>query len=452
MTKPAQIQFKRLLLILSLAIAVGYLLGSIAWALVAVLAGLLAWQYLQLYRLMRWLRHSSSREVPESHGSWGELFDELYRLLNRHRKAEGKLRGVIERVQESTSALSDAVVMVDGNGDLEWWNRSAKHLLGFKRPDDVGQQITNLIRDPIFVRYLYQRDFSEPLELPSPADKRIQLQFMVTEFGRSEMLMLVRDVTRISQLERMRRDFVGNASHELRTPLTVIRGYLETLQDQFEGQHPGLLRALRQMEGQAKRMDNLVTDMLTLSRLETTDGMLDELPIDIGRMLREVCNDACRLAPEKEQRIELVLDEGYVLMGHEKELHSAFSNLATNAVKYTPEQGEVKIRWWVDKKGGHYEVCDSGIGIEAHHLKRLTERFYRVDDGRSTAEGGTGLGLAIVKHVMIRHNAQLEVQSTPGKGSCFRCHFPSQLVRESQIDEEIEDDEDEDELDLETQR
>ena len=458
MTRSAKFQFRRQLLILLAALFVGWLIGSVAWALVAALGGLLVWHSWQLYRLMLWLRHSSSREVPESRGSWGELFDELYRLLNRHRKAEGKLRQVIERVQESTSALRDAVVMVDTNGELEWWNRSAKRLLGLRRPDDMGQPITNLIRDPIFLRYLEQRQFGEPLELPSPLDKRVQLQFMVTEFGRSERLMLIRDVTRLHQLERMRQDFVGNASHELRTPLTVIRGYLETLQDQFDGQQPGLVRALQQMEGQAKRMDNLVTDMLMLSRLENTDGMLDELPIDIGRMLREVRNDAQRLAPEKNQRIELEVDEGFALLGQEKELLSAFSNLATNAVKYTPAEGQVSIRWWVDDRGGHYEVCDSGIGIESQHLKRLTERFYRVDDGRSTAQGGTGLGLAIVKHVMIRHGAQLEVQSEPGRGSCFRCHFPAALLQPKH-DEQYDDeqyDEEEDEfglnLDLEDER
>ncbi len=428
-------QFKSQLLLILLAGLVGWVQGDLAWGLVLVLSPLLLWHGWQLYRLIQWLRQGDHRQVPESRGVWGEVFDQLYRLLNRHRQAESKLRQVIARVQESTSALRDAVVMVDASGELEWWNRSARRLLGLKRPDDLGQSITNLIRDPRFVRYLELRQFAEPLELASPIDNRIKLQFTVTEFGQSDRLMIIRDVSRLHQLERMRRDFVGNASHELRTPLTVIHGYVETLQDQYaDQQQPVLMRALQQMEGQAKRMGNLVTDMLMLSRLETTDSMVDELPIDIGRMLREVREDAADLAPEKQQQIVLEADERFLLLGQEKELLSAFSNLATNAVKYTPEHGRIGIRWWVDDDGGHFEVCDSGIGIEKLHLLRLTERFYRVDDGRSTSQGGTGLGLAIVKHVMIRHGGLLEVDSQPGQGSCFRCHFPIKLVQPKPAD------------------
>ncbi|MEH6471391.1 MAG: phosphate regulon sensor histidine kinase PhoR [Halopseudomonas sp.] len=433
MHQPVKFLFKRQLLVLLLAVVVGWLLGSVAWALVLALAGLLLWHSWQLNRLMSWLRKSDHREVPEGRGLWGDLFDDLYRLLNRHRKAEAKLRQVINRVQKSTSALRDAVVMLDSNGDLEWWNRSARRLLGLRRPDDIGQPITNLIRDPRFLRYIELRQFGEPLELPSPIDTRMQLQFTVTEFGQSDCLMLIRDVTRLQQLERMRRDFVGNASHELRTPLTVIRGYLETLQEQ-QDLPPVMQRALQQMEGQSIRMGNLVTDMLMLSRLETTDSLVDELPIDIGRMLREVREDAASLAPEKQLHIQLDVDERNLLLGQEKELLSAFSNLATNAVKYTPAEGRVDLRWWVDDQGGHFEVCDTGVGIDTLHLGRLTERFYRVDDGRSTAQGGTGLGLAIVKHVMIRHGGVLEVDSLPGKGSCFRCHFPTKLIQPKQAD------------------
>lgn len=427
-------QFKRQLLWLSLAMLVGWWQGEVAWALVFALTALLLWHSLQLYRLMTWLDKNDHREVPEAPGVWGDLFDELHRLLNRHRKAEDKLRQVIARVQKSTSALQDAVIMLDSSGDLEWWNRSARRLLGLRRPDDIGEPITNLIRNPRFLRYLERRQFGEPLELASPINSRVQLQFTVTEFGQSDRLMIIRDVTRLEHLERMRRDFVGNASHELRTPLTVIRGYLETLQDQFAGQQPVLERALQQMEGQAKRMANLVTDMLMLSRLETTDRPMDELPIDIGRMLREVVEDITALAPDKQLDLQLEVDERYLLRGQEHELLSAFTNLATNAVKYTPAKGRITIRWEVDAEGGHYEVCDTGVGIETHYLERLTERFYRVDDSRSSAQGGTGLGLAIVKHVMIRHGGVLEVDSLPGKGSCFRCHFPAKLVQLKQVD------------------
>jgi two-component system phosphate regulon sensor histidine kinase PhoR len=423
--------FKRQALLLLLALLVGWLLDSTAWVLVLVLAALLLWNSWQLYRLFQWLRHSERDQTPESQGLWGLVFDEVHGVLERHRRTEAKLRQVIGRGQQSTAALREAVVMLDSQGELEWWNQAAQRLLGLKRPEDNGQPITNLIRDPAFTRYLLRRQFHEPLELPSPINNRVQLQFTVTEFGSSERLLLIRDITRMHQLERMRQDFVGNASHELRTPLTVIRGYLETLQDQFSDQQPVLLRAFRQMEAQALRMDNLVTDMLMLSRLETTDNLVDELPIDIGRMLREVREDTASLAVDRELTVNLDVDERYLLLGQEKELFSAFSNLAANAVKYTA-RGRVDIRWWVDEQGGHYEVCDTGVGIEEQHLQRLAERFYRVDDGRSRAEGGTGLGLAIVKHVMMRHASSLEVDSQPGQGSCFRCHFPSVRLQSRQ--------------------
>ncbi|MEH6649533.1 MAG: phosphate regulon sensor histidine kinase PhoR [Motiliproteus sp.] len=435
MDQPNLFVFKRQLLLIAVAALIGWLVGEVAWALVLVLSGLLLWHGWQLQRLISWLKRSDHREVPEGRGLWGGVFDELYRLLNRHRKAEAKLRRVISRVQVSTSALRDAVVMVDSSGELEWWNRAAKRLLGLRRPSDMGEPITNLIRDPRFSRYLELRQFDEPLELTSPIDSQLKLQFTVTEFGQSERLMLIRDVTRLHQLERMRSDFVGNASHELRTPLTVISGYIETLQDQFvEQQQPVLMRALQQMEGQARRMGNLVTDMLMLSRLESTDSLVDELPLDIGRMLRDVREEGAALAPEKQQQVILKADERFLLLGQEKELHSAFSNLVTNAVKYTPAQGRIDIRWWVDDHGGHFEVCDSGIGIEKLHLQRLTERFYRVDDDRSSKQGGTGLGLAIVKHVMIRHGGLLEVDSEPGNGTCFRCHFPLKLLQATLVE------------------
>nr|WP_242521454.1 phosphate regulon sensor histidine kinase PhoR [Motiliproteus sp. SC1-56] len=411
------------------ALLIGWWLDALGWALAAALAGLLAWHNYQLSRLYRWLLRSDGSDAPEAPGAWGHLTDAIYRLQRQHRQSEAHLRGVIKRVQESSSALKDAVVMIDSQGNMEWWNRAAKQLLGLRRPDDVGQGVLNLIRDPRFVRYFERRDYDTPLELPSPVNPAVRLQYTIAVFGKHERLMLVRDVTRLYRLERMRQDFVGNASHELRTPLTVIQGYLETLQDQLEDREPGLRRALQQMEGQARRMRNLVTDMLMLSRLETTESLSDELPIDLGHLLRELRENALALAQDKSHQITLEVDERYLLMGQEAELLSAFSNLVYNAVKYTPEGGDIDVRWWVDGAGGHFSVRDDGIGIEPHHISRLTERFYRVDAGRSSAAGGTGLGLAIVKHVMLRHGARLEIDSRPGEGSLFLCHFPAHLLR-----------------------
>lgn len=419
------------LVLLSLAIVggFGWLFDYFLLSVVLVLACWLSWHLINLIRLHRWLNQGPSIEVPEASGPWGAILDELHRLERDHRASEAHLKSIIDRVQESTAALQDAVVMVDSHGNIEWWNRAAKRLLGLKRPDDVGQGVINLIREPRFVRYFELREFHEPLQLASPINEYVQLQYTITEFGQNERLMLIRDVTRVHRLERMRQDFVGNASHELRTPLTVIQGYLETLQDQFEDNNPTLNRALKLMEGQAKRMANLVTDMLMLSRLETTDSPIDEKPVDINHMLKDIYDSACHLQPEKNHEIIIKLEEGYQLTGQEQELQSAFSNLIFNAVKYTPENGKIQIEWMVDSNGGHFSVADNGIGIEGFHINRLTERFYRVDQGRSSAEGGTGLGLAIVKHVLLRHNAKLYIESEPGQGSTFTCHFPVQALR-----------------------
>ncbi len=433
MNPELKLQLKRIITLLLLAAFVGWLAGSVAWALVLVLTLLLAVDIFQLRRLSSWLQQRDGSDAPEARGIWGNIFDDIYRLQRYHRQSEAELKTIINRVQESTSALKDAVVMVDSQGNIEWWNRAARRLLGLKRPDDVGQAVINLIRDPRFVRYFERRMYQEPLELPSPVNVNIHLQYTITEFGRSERLMLIRNVSRLHNLERMRQDFVGNASHELRTPLTVIQGYLETLQDQ--DQPPGIRRALQLMETQARRMANLVADMLMLSRLETTDSLSDELPIDLHRLLQEIYQNARLLQPEKEHLISMEVDPGYQLMGQEKELLSAFSNLVYNAVRYTPEKGTIRICWSIDDQGGHFSVTDNGIGIEPFHISRLTERFYRVDDGRSSAQGGTGLGLAIVKHVLLRHNAQLEVDSSPGQGSTFVCHFPKSMLKEAPEEE-----------------
>ncbi len=408
---------------------VGFLFGQVLLGLVVVLLGWVIWNLINQVRLHNWLHRGLDKEVPEARGPWGAILDELHYLDRDHRASEAQLKSIIDRVQESTTALQDAVVMVDSHGNIEWWNKAAKRLLGLKRPDDVGQGVTNLIREPRFIKYFESRDFQEPLQLVSPIDQRIQLQYTITEFGQNERLMLIRDVTRVHRLERMRQDFVGNASHELRTPLTVIQGYLETLHDQYQDADPTLARALQLMESQAKRMANLVTDMLMLSRLETTDTPMAELPVDISHLMKEIYDAAIHLQPEKNHKISLSVEPGFKLVGQEQELQSAFSNLVFNAVKYTPENGEIQIKWAVDSQGGNFSVTDNGIGIDGFHINRLTERFYRVDQGRSSSQGGTGLGLAIVKHVLLRHNAYLDVESEPGQGSTFSCHFPSAQLR-----------------------
>ena len=420
---------RRLLLLVGACLLLGALTGEYAWVLACGLAIHLAWTLSQLLRLHKWLReHKTDEPPPDGYGLWGEVFDSIYHLQRRNQKARGRLQAVIDRVQESTTALKDAVVMLDSQGNLEWWNRAAETLLGLKTPQDSGQQLANLVRDPRFKEYFERGNYAEALEIPAPTNDRRRLQFHITRYGNREHLLLVRDVTRLYQLEQMRKDFVANVSHELRTPLTVIAGYLETLLDNVEAVNPRWLRALQQMQQQGARMQTLLNDLLLLAKLESTDYPSDNQPLAIDLLLLSIKNDAQALSGDQQHRISLEADPHLKLKGSEAELRSAFSNLVFNAVKYTPAGGDIRIRWWGDEQGAHLAVSDTGMGIETRHLPRLTERFYRVDSSRASNTGGTGLGLAIVKHVLLRHRGNLEISSVPGKGSTFTCHFAAAQV------------------------
>ncbi|RDH42100.1 phosphate regulon sensor histidine kinase PhoR [Zooshikella ganghwensis] len=411
----------------------GLAIDELAWTLVVALSSYLFWTLLQVYKLNHWLQESelTNNEPPESRGIWGDIFDAIYRLQRSHQKSRARLQAVIDRVQDSTAALSDAVVMIDSHGNLEWWNHAAEKLLGFRSPVDQGQLITNLIRDPAFGKYFEEKRYADPLEIPSPITEQIHLLFTITLFGRNDRLLLARDITRLHNLEQMRKDFVANVSHELRTPLTVIRGYLETFADNADSLPERWLRAIQQMQQQSDRMENLVSDLLLLSRLETSDKISDPQEVNIATLLTNIINDAKALSGEKQHRISFVCSPNAILMGYERELHSAFSNLIFNAVKYTPAKGAIDVHWWEDEKGAHLSVMDDGVGIDPKHIPRLTERFYRADASRSKMTGGTGLGLAIVKHVLLRHYGHLEIISELGRGSTFTCHFSTQLLMEN---------------------
>jgi two-component system, OmpR family, phosphate regulon sensor histidine kinase PhoR len=428
---------RHLLLLTGACLLAGLLTGYYGLCLAIGLGAYLANTLRQLLRLQHWLSHQQGEEPPpEAHGLWGDVFDSIYNLQRRDSRVRARLQGVIDRVQESTSALRDAVIMLDSDGNLEWWNPAAQTLLGLKTPQDAGQPVTNLVRHPRFKDYFEAEHYAEPLEMRSPLNDRVRLQFMITRYGNNEHLMVVRDVTRIHQLEQMRKDFIANVSHELRTPLTVITGYLETLLDNAGHLNPRWLRALQQMQQQGSRMQSLLNDLLLLAKLEATDYPSDNHPVNIQGMLQSVVNDATALSGERHHQILLQASPRLCMKGSEPELRSAFSNLVFNAVKYTPDNGQVRVRWWQDDNGLHLSVQDSGIGIEGKHIPRLTERFYRVDSSRSSSTGGTGLGLAIVKHVLLRHKGQLEITSVPGKGSTFTCHFPLSLLAPAEMEED----------------
>ena len=426
-----------LLLTVVVGFLVGLIIGHPGWTLSITLIIWGLYQIKQFDRLQQWLMSSDRTHVPESQGYWGELFDELSRDQKRQQQRTQSLRNVIHRFQQSSAALSDAIVIIDGQNHLEWWNRAAEGLLGMKVKTDRGRSVMNLLRDPRFVRYYRKGQYEDPLELSSPVQNDIVLEYRITRFGAGDRILVARDITRLKQLEQTRQDFVANASHELRTPLTVIRGYLETFLDQ-ELPRP-LQRGLNQMANQSKRMENLVSDLLLLSRLEASAHVSDELPVPIHSIINRLQEDGLALGREKNQTINIDLEAEKTLLGQESEIYSAISNLVFNAVRYTPAGGNIKLRWWTDKKGGHFSVQDNGAGIDSIHLPRLQERFYRVDESRSSDSGGTGLGLAIVKHVMLRHGGRLTINSQLGKGSTFICHFPADLIIATPSGERLEE-------------
>jgi two-component system phosphate regulon sensor histidine kinase PhoR len=418
----------RLAGILLAGLCVGLLFGPI-WVWVLGAACLyLGWQLLNLYRLDRWLRLRSQLDPPNIGGIWGDIIGQVVRLHRRKQFHKQRLVQLFRELRRSTAALPDGVIILSSQNEIVWFNRQAARLLGLRRPVDIGLRIDNLIRSPEFVHYLHGDDFALPLIIRPPVQLDLYLALQLVPYGAGQSLLLARDVTRQMRLEAMRKDFVANASHELRTPLTVISGYLDTLADDssIDAAWAG---PIRDMRAQARRMNAIITDLLELSRLESTDGEAPREPIDVPRMLERLHRDALA-KNDRPRQVLLELESADGLYGAAHEIESAFTNVLVNALKYTLPDGIVRMRWRTDDDGAYFSVIDTGIGIPAEHIPRLTERFYRVDAGRSRGEGGSGLGLAIVKHALQRHGGWLDVESTEGKGSIFTCQFPTPRICE----------------------
>ncbi len=410
---------------------IGLYFGAPVYGLTVGLIIYLWWTLTQAYRLQLWLRNpSATDEAPQGLGLWGDIFDNIHKLHQSHLRTQDRLRAQINRVQESTNAMRDGVIMTDAQGTMEWWNGSAEHLLGFRRNMDRGQYIHNLIRTPAFKAYFDSRDYHEPLEIHSPAKPHIRLQIQISLFGDEDRLIVAKDVTRLYQLEQMRRDFVANVSHEMRTPLTVISGYLETMEDNADDLPPKWQRAVTTMALQSSRMEALITDLILLSKIETGEMTVNDTLTDVSGLIGKVCHDAQAFSGEKQHKFTVNITDQRLLRGDENQLRSAFSNLIFNAVKYTPAKGQITVTWHTDREGAHLSVRDTGIGIDPIHIPRLTERFYRADPSRHKDTGGTGLGLAIVKHVLLNHDGSLEIKSHIGEGSEFICHFPRERLVE----------------------
>lgn len=390
---------------------------------IGYLAGHLYW----LHGLYQWSLKPGLNFMPNGKGIWEDIFANLYHEMRRHSRSQSQLSSTLERLRHATSALPDGVVVLNHRNEIEWFNEPAVQRLGLKRQHDENQPIYYLLRQAEFVQYLQSEDYSEPLKLKSWRSPDVTLELQIIPFASKQRLLICRDVSAIEKTEIMRRDFVANVSHELRTPLTVVGGFLETISDMQGEVSPDIQPYFDMMQSQTTRMRRIIEDLLTLSRLENNVTLKDETDIAMEPLLNQLHKDAKALS-QGQHKISLHVEARVDIRGSYNELFSAMSNLTSNAVRYTPENGHIDIYWQMQDENVVFSVQDTGIGIESHHLPRLTERFYRVDSGRSRDTGGTGLGLSIVKHILHHHQAILKVESEPGRGSRFSIVFPAQRV------------------------
>ncbi len=397
--------------------------SAITGGALAALALLVYWLQ-QMWYVEHWLR-DSSQPPPNVHGIWADLVGHIYRQERRSAATVSELRSTVDYLLQSFAAMRDGVVILEDGGSIRWCNDAARPLLGLRYPDDIGQAITNLVRVPEFHQFINSGDYSTPLTIESGGPLKAHLMLVATRFAEGDTLLFVRDVTDRVHTERMRRDFVGNVSHELRTPLTVITGYLGTMLGDPDKLPPNYRRALEQMAGQAERMENLIKDLLWLTRIETTERDGKQEQVDMSTLLYELQDEVGNLHPDNPLQLEIECSDR--IQGDYRELYSAVSNLVINAYKYGRQGRPVIASWRKAGEDYHLAVKDQGMGIDPVHIPRLTERFYRVDDSRSSATGGTGLGLAIVKHVAAAHGGHLKIESKPGQGSTFTVVLPGSV-------------------------
>ena len=400
--------------------------GALAAALFfgGFLLGRLIFHLHQLALLDYWLADPDARVVPDGAGLWEEVFARLNRMVRLYRKEREQHTAALQHMEQATSALPEGVAILDEADHIEWCNPLAEQHFGLDGARDIGQQITYLARQPEFVQYLAMHDFSEPLVLRGARQDGLTLSIKLIPYSDNKKLLISRDITHLERIETMRRDFVANVSHELRTPLTVVNGFVETLRDMPSLENDMARRALHLMGEQTQRMERLVDDLLTLSKLDNALNALQEETVEAPVLLRALYHE-WHLLDGGQHSLRLELESDCALLGNTAELRSAFGNLISNAVRYTPQGGEIVLRWQEQDGQPVFSVLDSGPGIAPQHIPRLTERFYRVDHSRSRETGGTGLGLAIVKHVANRHQARLEIASEEGKGSIFSIVFPA---------------------------
>jgi two-component system, OmpR family, phosphate regulon sensor histidine kinase PhoR len=412
----------RLALVVAIAAALGWYYGYPLLAIAATLLCLISYWIMQMRQVQLWL-NNPEQPPPEIYGIWGDILSQIYQLQRKDKATRVRLQSTVDYLRDSFASMRDGVAIVNDHGVLTWFNQAAQALLGL-RADDTGHTLVNLVRAPQFLEYFNNGDYLEPLQYCSNVEPRVHLLVQITRFGDGDRLLFIRDVSAGVRMEQVRRDFVGNVSHELRTPLTVITGYLGTLLGEKDSFNPRFIKPLRQMLQQAQRMENLLKDLLWLSRIESERGDHKHQAVNMAVLLDELQDELETSQPGR--LIELDVATAKTVYGDYRELHSAISNLVLNAIKYSPDESVVRVAWREVDGSCQLSVEDRGIGIDPAHFSRLTERFYRVDDSRHAATGGTGLGLAIVKHVAAAHGARLQIDSELGQGSTFTLVFPVQ--------------------------
>jgi two-component system phosphate regulon sensor histidine kinase PhoR len=395
-------------------------------ALIMFAAGITLYLFNHLFwisKLVTWYNKPSLSTIPQGNGIWEDVFATIYHEQRKHSRSQSQLSSALDRFRHAASALPDGVVLLDDDDKIEWCNKPAELQLGLSLKQDLGQPIVYLLRNTDFIEYLKHHVDIDPIKLKSWVNPEVTLEIRLVAFGSNQKLLISRDVSQLEKLDLMRRDFIANVSHELRTPLTVVGGFLETLED-MDGAIPEATRGyFTMMQDQTSRMRLLIEDLLALSQLESGTTAPDEAELDVNALLNMIMNEAKGLSNGR-HTISLESDPSLALVASSQELHSAFSNLVSNAIRYTPEGGSISLKWEERNHEAVFSVTDTGLGIEQKHIDRLTERFYRIDRSRSRETGGTGLGLSIVKHILSRHQARLEIESEFGKGSTFSAVFP----------------------------
>lgn len=422
---------KRLLLWVLPFALLGWLFDFFWQALVGALVIAVVWNLVFFQRLNRWLWHSRTMLPPRAPGAWSDIYDGIYRTLRRAQVKRRQLSIILQRFRQAAEAIPDAALVLESDGTLVWSNKLAQIYFGLRWPADRGIRITNLIRYPRFIKYFEIGSFDEPITILAPVGNQREIEMRFMPYSDTQLLVIARDITQVRKLERLRKDFVANVSHELKTPLTVMHGYLELLQEPSNLPPEILNKALRDMNLQNQRMQQMVEQLLTLSRMEGQTQETFTRKVVMKTLLEQIISELQPMIDNKGLALVVDIDATMSVLGNEEKLRAACSNLITNAIKYGKENGHLRVAWYRVGQFAEFSVEDDGPGIAAEHVPRLTERFYRVEKDRNSSTGGTGLGLSIVKHALEHHRSYLQVESAPGQGSRFFFRIvPELLVNE----------------------